>query len=112
MWGVGEAALTVLGTGTEAQRAEARDVLARSRRDLFRILAEDTAWTDDPATTDQPDPDNEEAGPAEQPESSTEATPAEASADEAPATDQDLAAKDEPGTPEGDPRAEPSCRRT
>ena len=101
MWGVGEAALTVLGTGTEAQRAEARDVLARSRRDLFRILAEDTAGTEDAETDDQPDPDTEPAPPAES-ESGTAGTTAEASADDAVSTDPDVAAPEQPGTAEGD----------
>ena len=49
MWGVGEAALTVMGSGTEAQRAEARDVLARTRRDLFGILAGEPTTTAAPA---------------------------------------------------------------
>lgn len=41
IWGVGGAALTVIGSGTPAQREQARQILARTRKDLYRILAED-----------------------------------------------------------------------
>jgi DNA-binding PadR family transcriptional regulator len=38
--GVGGAALSVLGSGTPEQRERARDILARTRRELYLILAE------------------------------------------------------------------------
>ena len=41
IWGVGGAALTVMGSGTSEQREQAREILARARRDLYRILAQD-----------------------------------------------------------------------
>lgn len=41
IWGVGGAALTVIGSGTPEQRDQAREILNRTRRDLYRILAED-----------------------------------------------------------------------
>ncbi len=39
MWGVGGAAVTVLGTGTPEQRQQAREILARTRRELYLLLA-------------------------------------------------------------------------
>jgi DNA-binding PadR family transcriptional regulator len=39
MWGVGGAAVTVLGTGTPEQRQKAREILARTRRELYLLLA-------------------------------------------------------------------------
>lgn len=41
MFGVGAAALNVMQGGTESQREQAREVLNRARRDLYRILAEE-----------------------------------------------------------------------
>lgn len=41
IWGVGGAALSVLGSGTPEQRERAREILARTRRELYLILAED-----------------------------------------------------------------------
>lgn len=41
MFGVGAAALNVMQGGSEAQREQAREVLNRARRDLYRILAEE-----------------------------------------------------------------------
>ncbi len=41
MWGVGGAAVTVLGTGTPEQRKQAREILARTRRELYQLLATD-----------------------------------------------------------------------
>jgi DNA-binding PadR family transcriptional regulator len=43
IWGVGGAALSVLGSGTPEQRERAREILARTRRELYLILAEDQA---------------------------------------------------------------------
>ena len=58
IWGVGGAALTVIGSGTQAQREQARQILARTRRDLYRILAEDQAGSADIGT------DEDAAAPA------------------------------------------------
>ncbi len=41
IWGVGGAAVTVLGSGTPEQREQAREILARTRRDLYRLLAQE-----------------------------------------------------------------------
>ncbi len=51
IWGVGGAAVTVIGSGTPEQRELAREILARTRRDLYRILAEDAEDSED--TDDQ-----------------------------------------------------------
>lgn len=40
IWGVGGAAITVIGSGTAEQREQAREILARTRRELYRILAD------------------------------------------------------------------------
>lgn len=45
MFGVGAAALNVMQGGTEVQREQAREVLNRARRDLYRILAEEPPTT-------------------------------------------------------------------
>ena len=52
IWGVGGAAVTVIGSGTPEQREQARVILSRTRRDLYRILADDAADLDEP--DDQP----------------------------------------------------------
>jgi DNA-binding PadR family transcriptional regulator len=52
IWGVGGAAVTVIGSGTPEQREQARVILSRTRRDLYRILAEEAADLDEP--DDQP----------------------------------------------------------
>ncbi len=41
IWGVGGAAVAVLSSGTPEQRERARDILARTRRELYLILAEE-----------------------------------------------------------------------
>jgi DNA-binding PadR family transcriptional regulator len=97
MWGVGEAALTVLGTGTEAQRAEARDLLARTRRDLFRILAEDTTPRTETGTS------TDAEGEAEEPDQAVD--DATTTGDSAQADD--TAAPAEADAPEVDASAEP-----
>jgi DNA-binding PadR family transcriptional regulator len=51
MWQVGAAAMQVFQAGNEAQLARAREVLAETRRSLYRILAED-----EPATADSEEP--------------------------------------------------------
>jgi DNA-binding PadR family transcriptional regulator len=48
IWGVGGAAVTVIGSGTPEQRDQARVILSRTRRDLYRILADDAADLDEP----------------------------------------------------------------
>ena len=40
IWGVGGAALSVLGSGTPQQREQAREILARTRRELYLLLAQ------------------------------------------------------------------------
>ena len=50
IWGVGGAAVTVIGSGTPEQRELAREILARTRRDLYRILAEDAPTPRTPRT--------------------------------------------------------------
>ncbi len=41
IWGVGGAAVTVIGSGTAEQREQAREILARTRRELYRLLAQE-----------------------------------------------------------------------
>jgi DNA-binding PadR family transcriptional regulator len=41
IWQVGAAVREVVGTGTDEQHAQAREVLAQARRSLYRILAGD-----------------------------------------------------------------------
>ena len=41
MWGVGGAAVTVLTSGTPEQRRRAQEILQRTRRELYLLLAED-----------------------------------------------------------------------
>jgi len=40
--------VTVIGSGTPEQREQARVILSRTRRDLYRILADDAADLDEP----------------------------------------------------------------
>jgi hypothetical protein len=44
---IGHAMLQILQSGTAAQRAEAQRALARARRALYRILAEDDLGVED-----------------------------------------------------------------
>jgi DNA-binding PadR family transcriptional regulator len=57
VWQIGAATMQVLQAGTEAQVAKARDLLAETRRSLYRGLAEDPPAdeTGEPAPADDPE---------------------------------------------------------
>jgi DNA-binding PadR family transcriptional regulator len=57
VWQIGAATMQVLQAGTEAQVAKARDLLAETRRSLYRILAEDAPADEagNPAPSDETD---------------------------------------------------------
>lgn len=57
VWGVGGAAITVIGSGTEEQRVRAREILARTRRELYRLLSEEGDEGPAASDVDEDDPD-------------------------------------------------------
>ena len=61
---IGGALFQLTHSGTEAQQQEAKEVLAETRRALYRILAEDEPDDDEDALPGDAGPDDDE-GPAQ-----------------------------------------------